>query len=116
MQDPISKRILVTGGAGFLGSHLCQRLVHEGHEVLCVDNFYTGSKYFLKKLLDNHSFEIIRHDITFPLYLEVDEIYMVQLICLVLPSDYVLKFFKHQQVKSMVILRSIHSRKAMQEM
>ena len=86
MQDPISKRILVTGGAGFLGSHLCQRLVHEGHEVLCVDNFYTGSKYFLKKLLDNHSFEIIRHDITFPLYLEVDEIY--NLACPASPIHY----------------------------
>ena len=69
------KRILVTGGAGFLGSHLCQRLLAEGHEVLCADNFFTGHKSNIVHLMDNKYFEFLRHDITFPLYLEVDEIY-----------------------------------------
>ena len=69
------KRILVTGGGGFIGSHLCERLLEKGHEVLCVDNFFTGNKKNIAKLLDNPDFEIIRHDVTFPLYLEVDEIY-----------------------------------------
>jgi UDP-glucuronate decarboxylase len=71
----MKKRILVTGGAGFLGSHLCKRLVEEDNEVLCLDNFYTGSKDNIVELLDNPYFEIIRHDITFPVYLEVDQIY-----------------------------------------
>ena len=71
----MKKRILVTGGAGFLGSHLCKRLLEEGNEVLCLDNFYTGSKENILELLDNPYFEIVRHDITFPLYLEVDQIY-----------------------------------------
>ncbi|OED39642.1 NAD-dependent dehydratase [Chromatiales bacterium (ex Bugula neritina AB1)] len=70
-----SKRILVTGGAGFLGSHLCDRLLAQGHEVICVDNFYSSTKENIKHLLDNPSFELIRHDVTFPLYLEVNEIY-----------------------------------------
>lgn len=69
------KRILVTGGAGFLGSHLCERLLNDGHEVLCVDNFYSGTKDNIKHLLKNPHFELIRHDVTFPLYLEIDEIY-----------------------------------------
>ena len=69
------KRVLVTGGAGFLGSHLCDRLLTDGHEVLCVDNFFTGSKRNIEHLLDNKYFELVRHDITFPLYVEVDEIY-----------------------------------------
>jgi UDP-glucuronate decarboxylase len=69
------KRILVTGGAGFIGSHLCERLLNEGNEVICVDNFFTGSKDNIKHLLNNPYFELIRHDITFPLYVEVDEIY-----------------------------------------
>ena len=69
------KTILVTGGAGFLGSHLCERLLREGHEVLCVDNFYTGTKENIAHLVDNPRFEVMRHDITFPLYVEVDEIY-----------------------------------------
>ncbi len=68
-------KILVTGGAGFLGSHLCSKLLELGNEVICVDNFYTGSKNNILELLDNQRFELIRHDITFPLYLEVDEIY-----------------------------------------
>ena len=70
-----TKRILVTGGAGFLGSHLCERLLSEGHEVLCVDNFYTGRRDNIKDLLSNPDFEVIRHDVCFPLYVEVDEIY-----------------------------------------
>jgi UDP-glucuronate decarboxylase len=69
------KRILVTGGAGFLGSHLCERLLKEGHDVLCVDNYYTGRKSNIMHLMQNPCFELMRHDITFPLYLEVDEIY-----------------------------------------
>ena len=80
------KRSLVTGGAGFLGSHLCERLVAEGHEVVCVDNFYTGSKSNISHLLGNANFELIRHDITFPLYLEVDEIY--NLACPASPPRY----------------------------
>ena len=69
------KKVLVTGGAGFLGSHLCERLVNEGHHVLCVDNYFTGSKNNIAHLLDNKNFEIIRQDICIPLYVEVDEIY-----------------------------------------
>ena len=71
----MKKRIIVTGGAGFIGSHLCEKLLNEGNEVICVDNFFTGSKQNIIHLLDNPYFEIIRHDITFPLYVEVDEIY-----------------------------------------
>ena len=69
------KRILITGGAGFLGSHLCDRLVQAGQDVICVDNFYTGQKANIRHLISNPSFELLRHDITFPMYLEVDEIY-----------------------------------------
>lgn len=71
----MKKRILVTGGAGFLGSHLCERLLNDGHEVLCADNFYTGDKRNILHLIDNPLFELLRHDVTFPLYVEVDEIY-----------------------------------------
>jgi len=71
----MKKRILLTGGAGFLGSHLCERLLKEGNEVICVDNFYTGNKRNILHLMNNPYFEVIRHDITFPLYIEVDEIY-----------------------------------------
>jgi UDP-glucuronate decarboxylase len=80
------KRILVTGGAGFLGSHLCDRLLKDGHEVLCVDNFFTGRRDNVKHLLDNKNFELLRHDITFPLYVEVDEIY--NLACPASPVHY----------------------------
>jgi UDP-glucuronate decarboxylase len=80
------KRVLVTGGAGFIGSHLCERLLQEGHEVICVDNFYTGTKDNIKHLINNPYFEIIRHDITFPLYVEVDEIY--HLACPASPVHY----------------------------
>jgi len=79
-------RIVVTGGAGFLGSFLCERLLSEGHEVACVDNFFTGGRRNVLHLLDNRSFEIIRHDITFPLYVEVDEIY--NLACPASPIHY----------------------------
>ncbi|MCH8070040.1 MAG: GDP-mannose 4,6-dehydratase, partial [Candidatus Marinimicrobia bacterium] len=80
------KTILVTGGAGFIGSHLCERLLDEGNEIICVDNFYTGSKKNVEHLLDNHYFELIRHDITFPLYLEIDQIY--NLACPASPIHY----------------------------
>ena len=80
------KRVLVTGGAGFLGSHLCRRLLDDGHEVICVDNFFTGIKNNILSLLDNPHFEILRHDITFPLYVEVDEIY--NLACPASPIHY----------------------------
>jgi UDP-glucuronate decarboxylase len=71
----ITKRILVTGGAGFLGSHLCERLLAAGDEVLCVDNFFTGTRHNVHHLLDHPRFELLRHDVTFPLYVEVDQIY-----------------------------------------
>lgn len=80
------KKILVTGGAGFLGSHLCERLVAEGHDVLCADNFYTGSKNNILHLLKQPNFEFMRHDVTFPLYVEVDEIY--NLACPASPVHY----------------------------
>ena len=71
----MTRSVLVSGGAGFLGSHLCERLLSEGREVLCLDNFFTGSKRNIEHLLDDRNFELIRHDVTFPLYVEVDEIY-----------------------------------------
>ena len=71
----IRKRVLVTGGAGFIGSHLCERLLADGCDVLCVDNFFTGTKDNIAHLIGNPSFELMRHDVTFPLYVEVDEIY-----------------------------------------
>ena len=71
----LEKRILITGGAGFLGSHLCERLLAGGAVVLCVDNFFTGAQRNIEQLLDHKHFEVIRHDVTFPLYVEVDQIY-----------------------------------------
>jgi UDP-glucuronate decarboxylase len=80
------KRILITGGAGFLGSHLCERLLKEGHEILCLDNFFTGTKGNIKHLMDDYNFELIRHDVEFPIHLEVDEIY--NLACPASPPHY----------------------------
>lgn len=82
----LQKRVLVTGGSGFLGSHLCERLLREGCEVICVDNFFTSSRQNIQHLLGNPLFEVIRHDITFPLYMEVDEIY--NLACPASPIHY----------------------------
>ena len=82
----MNKKILVTGGAGFLGSHLCEKLLGQGHEVLCVDNYFTGNKSNILPLLDNPKFELLRHDVTFPLYVEVDEIY--NLACPASPIHY----------------------------
>ena len=81
-----SKRILVTGGAGFLGSHLCERLLNDGHEVICADNFFTGDKANIAHLFANPKFELVRHDVTFPLFIEVDEIY--NLACPASPVHY----------------------------
>lgn len=86
MKRPGHKRILVTGGAGFLGSHLCGKLLGSGHEVVCVDNFFTGSKDNIFEFFSNPNFEVIRHDVNFPLYLEVDEIY--NLACPASPVHY----------------------------
>ena len=82
----VRKRVLVTGGAGFLGSHLCDRLLRDGHDVLCVDNYFTGRKDNIAQILRNPRFEAMRHDITFPLYVEVDEIY--NLACPASPVQY----------------------------
>jgi UDP-glucuronate decarboxylase len=93
------KRILVTGGAGFLGSHLCERLLNDGHDVLCVDNYFTGRKDNIAHLIGNPHFEAMRHDITFPLYVEVDEIY--NLACPASPLHY--QFDPVQTTKTSVI-------------
>ena len=81
-----TKRVLVTGGAGFLGSHLCDRLIAEGHEVICLDNFFTGARSNIRHLLGHPNFELMRHDVTLPLYVEVDEIY--NLACPASPVNY----------------------------
>jgi UDP-glucuronate decarboxylase len=86
MREKWKKRVLVTGGAGFLGSHLCDRLVERGDDVICLDNFYTGSKGNIAHLLGKSNFELMRHDVTFPLYVEVDEIY--NLACPASPIHY----------------------------
>ena len=86
MKNLSGKRILVTGGAGFLGSHLCERLLDDGHDVLCADNFFTGRKSNISHLLDRPFFEVVRHDVCFPLYVEVDEIY--NLACPASPVHY----------------------------
>ncbi len=82
----ISKKILITGGGGFLGSHLSERLLNEGHEIICLDNFFTGTKQNIIHLMDNPRFELLRHDVTMPLYIEVDEIY--NLACPASPIHY----------------------------
>ena len=86
MKNYFGKRVLVTGGAGFLGSHLCERLLEAGEEVLCVDNLYTGRRENIVHLMENKSFEFMRHDICIPLYVEVDEIY--NLACPASPIHY----------------------------
>jgi UDP-glucuronate decarboxylase len=93
------KRVMVTGGAGFLGSHLCERLLRDGHDVLCVDNYFTGRKDNIVHLLDNKHFEVMRHDVTFPLYVEVDEIF--NLACPASPVHY--QFDPVQTTKTSVI-------------
>ena len=80
------KRVLITGGAGFIGSHLAERSLEAGYDVLCVDNFYTGQRVNIQHLLSNPKFEILRHDVTFPLYVEVDQIY--NLACPASPIHY----------------------------
>ena len=95
----VGRRILVTGGAGFLGSHLCERLLSEGHDVLCVDNFFTSSRRNIEHLLGNKRFELMRHDVTFPLYVEVDEIY--NLACPASPVHY--QFDPVQTTKTSVL-------------
>ena len=82
----MKKRILVTGGAGFIGSLLCEKLLNDGNEIICVDNFFTGNKKNILDLMNNPYFEVIRHDITFPLYVEADEIY--NLACPASPMNY----------------------------
>jgi UDP-glucuronate decarboxylase len=86
VNNPSKNRVLVTGGAGFLGSHLCERLVKRGDDVLCVDNYFTGSKQNISHLLNEANFELLRHDVTFPLYVEVDQIY--NLACPASPIHY----------------------------
>ncbi len=98
MKNLSSKRILVTGGSGFLGSHLCEKLLNEGHEVICVDNFFTGHRSNIAHLINNPYFEVLRHDITFPLYVEGDEIY--NLACPASPIHY--QFDPVQTIKTAV--------------
>jgi UDP-glucuronate decarboxylase len=95
----MTKRILVTGGAGFLGSHLCERLLNNGHEVLCVDNFFSSTRRNIRHLVDNSNMELMRHDVTFPLYVEVDEIF--NLACPASPIHY--QFDPVQTTKTSVI-------------
>jgi UDP-glucuronate decarboxylase len=97
--DLTPRRVLVTGGAGFLGSHLCERLLGQGHDVLCVDNFFTGRRGNIVHLMDNPSFELMRHDVTFPLYVEVDDIY--NLACPASPIHY--QFDPVQTTKTSVV-------------
>ena len=96
---PTAKRVLVTGGAGFLGSHLCEQLLERGDEVLCVDNFFSSTRHNVAHLLDNHRMEVLRHDVTFPLYVEVDEIF--NLACPASPVHY--QFDPVQTTKTSVI-------------
>jgi len=108
------RRILVTGGAGFLGSHLCERLLARGHEVLCADNFFTGTRRNVEHLLDNPRFELLRHDVTFPLYVEVDQVY--NLACPASPVHYqhdavqTTKTSVHGAINMLGLARRVHAR------
>jgi UDP-glucuronate decarboxylase len=108
------KRVLVTGGAGFLGSHLCERLIADGHEVLCVDNFYTGRRQNVANLLANPHFELMRHDVTLPLYVEVDQIF--NLACPASPVHYqtdpvqTLKTSVHGAINMLGLAKSLRAR------
>jgi UDP-glucuronate decarboxylase len=110
----MSKKILVTGGAGFLGSHLCEKLLAHGNEVLCVDNYFTGNKDNILHLLANPKFEIMRHDVTFPLYVEVDEIY--NLACPASPVHYqfdpvqTTKTSVHGAINMLGLAKRVHAR------
>src|SRR4051812_5393513 len=110
----LEKRILVTGGAGFLGSHLCARLIAEGAQVLCVDNFFTGARRNVEPLLDHKHFELIRHDVTFPLFVEVDEIY--NLACPASPVHYqhdpvqTIKTSVHGAINMLGLAKRVHAR------
>jgi UDP-glucuronate decarboxylase len=114
MKEAHHKRILVTGGAGFLGSHLCENLLGAGHEVLCVDNFYTGSKANIAHLLNHARFELLRHDVTFPLYVEVDQIY--NLACPASPVHYqhdpvqTTKTSVHGAINMLGLAKRLHAR------
>lgn len=99
MTTSVGKRVLITGGAGFLGSHLCERVLQRGDEVLCVDNFFSSTRRNVEHLLDNHRMELLRHDVTFPLYVEVDEIF--NLACPASPVHY--QFDPVQTTKTSVI-------------
>ncbi len=108
------KRIIVTGGAGFVGSHLCDRLIEAGHEVICVDNFYTGSRQNVIHLIGHRNFDLVRHDITFPLYLEADEIY--HLACPAAPIHYqrdpvqTLKTSVHGSINALGLAKRLNAR------
>jgi len=110
----LEKRILVTGGAGFLGSHLCARLIAEGAQVLCVDNFFTGARRNVEPLLDHKHFELIRHDVTFPLFVEVDEIY--NLACPASPVHYqhdpvqTIKTSVHGAINMLGLAKRVHAK------
>ncbi len=110
----MKKRIMVTGGAGFLGSHLCERILKEGHDVLCVDNFFTGAKDNIVHLMDAPHFELMRHDVTFPLYVEVDEIY--NLACPASPIHYqfdpvqTTKTSVHGAINMLGLAKRVHAR------
>ena len=110
----LRKRILVTGGAGFLGSHLCERLLAAGHDVLCVDNYFTGTKDNIAHLIGNPHFELIRHDVTFPFYVEVDEIY--NLACPASPIHYqhdpvqTTKTSVHGAINMLGLAKRVHAR------
>lgn len=114
MKNSQRKKILVTGGAGFLGSHLCKRLIAEGNDVLCVDNLFTGTKDNILDLMDNPYFEFMRHDVTFPLYVEVDEIY--NLACPASPVHYqydpiqTTKTSVHGAINMLGLARRVHAR------